>query len=160
MEDKEIILDLYKRYKHFILKGLYVNRPFYEMEYLWQDVLTDGLEAYLTVFDPSREVLPQTYLISRARWFAYRRVKEVRRKIEVAGFEDFICTHRETPLETLEILEMIMVVLPLRHRKILRLYKLGYTYKEIGVIMGLSKQRIHSIVEKVRKVAENLCFES
>lgn len=159
MEDKEIVLRIYKDYKRFILHGLHIHRPFYDMEDLWQDVLADGLEAYETVYDPSYGVQPCTYLITRAKWFALRKVHEVTKSPHATSFEDFVCWHRDTPLETQEILDKIMVMLPLRHRKVVRLIYLGYTYEEIGKTVGVSKQRIYTIFEDVRRIAEKLCFE-
>lgn len=157
MEDKEIVLSIYERYKYFILRGVHISRPFYDMEDLWQDVLAHGLEV-CDEYDPALGAQLHTYLIDQARWYVKRRVRDVIRGPTVSSFEDFVCNYRDTPLETQEILDKIMVMLPLRNRRILRLIRLGYTYEEIGKTMGVSKQRIYTLFEEVRRLAEKLCF--
>ena len=158
MEDKEIVISIYERYKYCILSGVYISRPFYDMEDLWQDVLVHGLEV-CDGYDPDLGAQLHTYLIDQAKWYVKRRVRDVIRGPTVSSSEDFVCKYRDTPLETQEILDKIMVMLPLRNRRILRLIRLGYTYEEIGKTMGVSKQRIYTLFEEVRRLAEKLCLE-
>jgi RNA polymerase sigma factor (sigma-70 family) len=52
-------------------------------------------------------------------------------------------------------MERILAALPPQQRRAVRLYALGYTYREIGAIIGVSEDAIKKCFQRIRERLNN-----